>query len=269
MVISRPHARLASFGRPCPAPPAASPDLSPAQLASTEPRKMHKERVASTMHPWRGCIMPAAWHCSARPIRQSHGRPSQPAMPLIFTLASRNLFHDRLRFVATVVGIVFSIVLVTVQLGLYLGFGQMVTTMIDHAVADLWIMPNGTKCFEDPSLLDERKRFQALSINGVMEATPLVIGFAEWKLPAVAPRPCSSSARKPRAAGLQPWNVVEGSVSALVDPECGGGRPELFRAPGNLGLGCNRRDPRSKSAGGGGHQGHPFLHHHALCLHYD
>ena len=76
-------------------------------------------------------------------------------MPLVFTLAFRNLFHDRLRFIATVIGIVFSIVLVTVQMGLYLGFGQMVTTMIDHASADLWIMPKGTKCFEDPSLLDD------------------------------------------------------------------------------------------------------------------
>src|SRR6476620_924791 len=98
-------------------------------------------------------------------------------MPLVFTLAFRNLFHDRLRFVATVIGIVFSIVLVTVQMGLYLGFGRMVTTMIDHASTDLWIMPKGTKSFEDPSLLDERKRFRALSIGGVMSATPVVIGF--------------------------------------------------------------------------------------------
>jgi putative ABC transport system permease protein len=104
-------------------------------------------------------------------------------MSLIFTPASRNLIHDRLRFVATVVGIVFSIVLVTVQIGLYLGFGQMVTTMIDHSSADLWIMPTGTKCFEDPSLLDERKRFQALAINGVTEAMPVVIGFADWRTP--------------------------------------------------------------------------------------
>src|SRR6266852_4416652 len=106
------------------------------------------------------------------------------AMPLVFKLASRNLLHDRLRLIATVVGIVFSIVLVTVQMGLYLGFGRMVTTMIDHAAADLWIMPVGTKCFEDPSILDERKRFQALSVNGVAQAVPVVIGYAEWRMPA-------------------------------------------------------------------------------------
>src|ERR671927_1914961 len=99
-------------------------------------------------------------------------------MSLVFKLAFRNLFHDRLRFIATVVGIVFSIVLVTVQLGLYLGFGQTVTTMIDHASADLWIMPVGTKCFEDPSLMDDRKRFQALAINGVTDVVPVVLGFA-------------------------------------------------------------------------------------------
>ena len=54
-------------------------------------------------------------------------------MSLTLTLASRNLLHDRLRFIATLVGIVFSVVLVMIQMGLFLGFGHMVSTMIDHA----------------------------------------------------------------------------------------------------------------------------------------
>ena len=77
-------------------------------------------------------------------------------MPLIFTLASRNLFHDRVRFIATVVGIVFSIVLVAVQLGLFMGFERTITTMIDHSQADLWIAPAETKSFESTSMLDGR-----------------------------------------------------------------------------------------------------------------
>src|ERR1700724_4052567 len=89
-----------------------------------------------------------------------------PQVMLKFRLASRNLFHDRLRFVATIVGIVFSIVLVSVQMGLFLSFESMVTTMIDHAPGDLWIMPLGTKCFEDTSLLDERERFRAMAVKG-------------------------------------------------------------------------------------------------------
>jgi putative ABC transport system permease protein len=139
-------------------------------------------------------------------------------MSLIYRLASRNLLHDRLRFIATVVGIVFSIVLVTVQLGLYLGFGRMVTTMIDHTSADLWIMPVGTKCFEDPSLMDERKRFQALSINGVTQAIPVVIGYADWRVPGGGTTPVFIVGSDLRAGGLLPWNVVEGSVDDLAIP---------------------------------------------------
>src|SRR6516164_1379361 len=139
-------------------------------------------------------------------------------MSLIFTLASRNLFHDRLRFIATLVGIVFSMILVTVQMGLYLGFGRMVTTMIDHAGADLWIMPLGTKCFEDSSSLDDSKRFRALSMKGVADAVPIVIGFAPWKMPGGGTSPVFLIGSNLRSGGLRPWNVVAGSIEALEIP---------------------------------------------------
>ena len=128
-------------------------------------------------------------------------------IPLILTLASRNLFHDRLRLVATVIGIVFSIILVTVQIGLFLGFERMVTTMIDHAPADLWIVPKGTKCFEDPSLIDERERFRALSIKGVAQAEPVLIGFGQWRNSAGGATPVfivGSESADCRTASLEP-----------------------------------------------------------------
>jgi putative ABC transport system permease protein len=139
-------------------------------------------------------------------------------MSLIFTLASRNLFHDRLRFVTTVVGIVFSIVLVTVQTGLYVSFGRTVATMIDHASADLWIVPFGTKCFEDPSLLDERERFRALAVKGVTAAVPVLIGFAQWRKPAGGTTPVFVIGSDMKGDGLHPWNLVAGSLDALAIP---------------------------------------------------
>src|SRR5215468_4117357 len=154
-----------------------------------------------------------------RPHNGAMTRMANPfAMSLAFKLAQRNLFHDRLRLVATVVGIVFSIVLVTVQLGLYFGFGRMVTTMVDHASGDLWIIPAGAKSFEDPSPLDERNRFAALSVNGVFDVTPIVIGFAEWRLPAGGTTPVFIVGSDVRAPGLHPWNVVDGSADALAAP---------------------------------------------------
>lgn len=159
-------------------------------------------------------------------------------MPLVFTLAFRNLFHDRLRFIATVIGIVFSIVLVTIQMGLYLGFGRMVTTMIDHASADLWVMPRGTKCFEDPSLLNTRERYRALAVNGVAEAIPLVIGFADWRMPGGAMTPVFVVGSDLRAGGLQPWNLTDGRVEALSSPKAIAVDSSYFDRLGISGIGA-------------------------------
>lgn len=136
-------------------------------------------------------------------------------MSLILKLASRNLFQDRLRFTATIVGVVISIVLITIQLGLFLSFEKMVTTMIDHAPADLWIVPLGTKCFEDPSQLEERDRAQALSVPGVTEVVPVVIGFTQWTVPAGGSTPVFIIGSNETATGLHPWNLVKGDLDAL------------------------------------------------------
>jgi putative ABC transport system permease protein len=136
-------------------------------------------------------------------------------MSLVMTLAARNLFHDRLRFVATIIGIVFSVVLVMVQMGLFLGFAHMVTTMIDHANAELWVVPKGAKCFEDPSLLDVKLRDKLVSVDGVASVVPLVIGFSDWRLATGETTPVFIVGSDLKADALPPWNVVEGDVRAL------------------------------------------------------
>ena len=140
-------------------------------------------------------------------------------MPLVLKLAARNLLYDKLRFAATVIGIVFSIVLVTVQLGLFVSFERTVTIMIDHAPADLWIVPLATKCFEDPSLLDEANRYRALSIEGVSQVDPILVSFAQWRMPDGGASPVLVIGSDLRAGGLLPWNIVDGVVDALSIPD--------------------------------------------------
>jgi putative ABC transport system permease protein len=150
-------------------------------------------------------------------VRQS--APISRVLPLTAKLAFRNLLQDRLRFIATIVGIVVSIVLVIIQLGLFLSFERMVTTMIDHASADLWIVPLGTKCFEDPSFLDERMRAQALSVSGITDITPVIIGFTQWSVPSGGTTPVVMIGSNLGGGGLQPWNLVEGNLAALSGPD--------------------------------------------------
>jgi putative ABC transport system permease protein len=170
------------------------------------------------------------------------------AMTLILTLASRNLFHDRVRLIATVVGIVFSIVLVTVQLGVFVSFERMITTMIDHAQADLWIVPNETKSFEDSSLLSGRERFQALSIGGVAEVTPIVAGYASWRKPdGGASTPILLVGAPINASGLHPWNLVEGSLEDLSKPDGVAVDSSYFAQLGIRGIGANAEVSNQKA----------------------
>ena len=99
------------------------------------------------------------------------------------TLAFRNLFHDRVRLAVTLIGILFSIVLVAVQLGLYLGARGMIIAMIDRADGDLWIMAYGTKNFEEAQPIRARDRYVALATPDVERATPLVTAFTDWRKP--------------------------------------------------------------------------------------
>jgi len=161
-------------------------------------------------------------------------------MTLILTLASRNLFHDRVRLIATVVGIVFSIVLVTVQLGVFVSFERMITMMIDHAHADLWIAPTETKSFEGSSLLGGRERFQALAIRGVAEVVPVVVGYASWRKPSGgAATPVFLVGTPTGSSGLQPWNVVEGSLGDLSMPDAVAIDKSYFEQLGVAGIGGN------------------------------
>ena len=120
---------------------------------------------------------------------------------MTLTLAFRNLFHDRVRLSVTLIGILFSIVLVAVQLGLYLGARGMIISMIDRADGDLWIMAYGTKNFEEAQPIRARERYVALSTPDVVSATPLVTAFTDWRKPTAARRWSSSSAPTRRMAG--------------------------------------------------------------------
>jgi putative ABC transport system permease protein len=139
---------------------------------------------------------------------------------MILTLAFRNLFHDRIRLAVTLVGILFSIVLVAVQLGLYLGASNIITANIDRAKADLWITVYGSKSFEDGGmLLTSRERHQALATPGVKAVIPLIVRFAEWRKPEGGSTRVVIVGSDAEDGGLEPWSLIQGSWEDIKSPE--------------------------------------------------
>jgi putative ABC transport system permease protein len=138
---------------------------------------------------------------------------------MIVRLAVRNLLHDRIRLAATLVGLVFSTSLVTIQLGLYAGSERMIAALIDHAKADLWIVPAETRSFENGATLPGHERYLALSTPGVEAATDIVVSFAQWRKPSGGVIPVVMVGAEPGAGGPAPWDIVEGSSAALATPD--------------------------------------------------
>ena len=134
-------------------------------------------------------------------------------------LAFRNLVHDRLSLLVTLTGIVFSVVLVAVQCGLYIGSEYTIAAMLDKTRnADLWIVPVGTKSFDDPSFLVGREKYGVLSIPGVESVDELVVGFAAWRKPKGGSTAVLLVGSDHSGNGLKPWDVVDGSVEELAAP---------------------------------------------------
>ena len=138
---------------------------------------------------------------------------------MVLTLAFRNLFHDRIRLIVTLVGILFSIVLVAVQLGLYLGARKMIIGMIDNAQVELWITAYGAKSFEESGSLDGRERVIALSVPGVQSVEPLIAAFNEWRKPDGGATLSVVVGTDIPSGGLKPWDMVAGDTADIFRPD--------------------------------------------------
>ncbi|MFN7976645.1 MAG: ABC transporter permease [Vicinamibacterales bacterium] len=130
-------------------------------------------------------------------------------------LAWRNLFHDRVRLGVTLTGIVFSVVLAAIQLGLFLGFTTATADVIDHSGADLWIVSAGATHLEGVTAFSEQQAYRALGTPGVARVEKRVVQFSQWKRADGAEEGVLLAGFEPAGVLGRPWNVVAGDVRDL------------------------------------------------------
>ncbi len=135
------------------------------------------------------------------------------------SLAVHNLFHDKVRLTVTLTGIIFSVVLVAVQTGLFLGFTTTTSNVIDNSHADLWVASKGVGYIETGVPFSEKKLYHARAIPGVAEAQKYIVRFGQWKRPDGGNASCEVIGVDPESAMGGPWNLVEGDVRSLKLPD--------------------------------------------------
>jgi putative ABC transport system permease protein len=134
-------------------------------------------------------------------------------------LAQRNLFHDKVRLTVTLTGIVFSVVLIVVQLGLFFGFTTATSNLIDHSGADLWITSKNVPYVEQGVAFSERKLNQVRAVPGVADAQKMIAHWTQWKRH-------DGGEDSVQIVGInvddnleRPWNLVQGRVEDLKSPD--------------------------------------------------
>jgi len=133
-------------------------------------------------------------------------------------LARRNLFHDKIRLTVTLTGIVFAVVLIVVELGLFVGFTSTTSGLIDHSNTDLWVTSKHVPYIELGAPFSERKLYQVKSVPGVQEAQKFITHWTQWQRPDGRQESVQIVGINPDSTLGRPWNLVQGRVEDLKTP---------------------------------------------------
>lgn len=130
-------------------------------------------------------------------------------------IARKNLFHDKTRFLITLVGVTFSVVLVFSQFGIYLGFMRNASIIIDNTPVDIWITSKNSANFDFPLPFPERKLNQVKAVPGVAWADKLILTWANLKKLDGGSENIELIGFNPETGVGGPWNLKAGSIQAL------------------------------------------------------
>jgi putative ABC transport system permease protein len=129
------------------------------------------------------------------------------------------MFHDKLKMLATLAGVVFAVVLANQGLGTFLGLLQKNTMFVDNAGADLWILPPATRTLQGGKTLPDADLMAARTTPGVAWAEPILYGGATVSLPSGGSEAVTViGAKYPDYRG-GPWNMVSGEKDVLAQPD--------------------------------------------------
>lgn len=107
-----------------------------------------------------------------------------PAHPGSVSLARASLLYEWRRYLAAILAVAFSGLLVIVQLGLLIGMFATVSTLVDKASADLWVVDGKTQSFDMAREMPARIEFRLHGHPDVEAVQTITIGMGDWRTPA-------------------------------------------------------------------------------------
>jgi putative ABC transport system permease protein len=155
----------------------------------------------------------------------------------MFRLALRFALYDPAKAFGALLGVLVATFLVAQQAGTFLFLTGLMSSLSDHARADLWVVAPESVNVAALRDMDARVRWEVASVPGVARVHPVVLGPGVARLPDGGAQAVVllGSPAPDFAAG--PWALVEGSQQALMGE--GAVTVDLFEQAnlGGIGLG--------------------------------
>jgi len=147
-------------------------------------------------------------------LRQRRHLPS-----LSLRLGWRNLAQDRIRLATTLAGVSFSVLLMSLQIAILLGFVITSASLVDRTDADFWIAAPGARDVDQSGDIATRNRFPAVAVPGVASVGQLALRFVPWTKPDGGTEVVIIVGVDLDQRALRPWNMVSGTVDDLHRPD--------------------------------------------------
>lgn len=133
-------------------------------------------------------------------------------------LAFQIILHQPVRFAAALLGVSVATGLAFIQLGLYMGFKENASIIVDHTDGDLWVCAQHHENFDFPKQLPTRTLDIVRSTRGVKAAHPMLIVFSHWKLENGDEKTVQIVGYDAERGMGRPWRLLCGFAKDLSEP---------------------------------------------------
>jgi putative ABC transport system permease protein len=134
------------------------------------------------------------------------------------SIARKTLFQDLMQFLVAQAGIVFSVSLVSVQIGLFYGFTRSSSTIIDHSQADIWVVSSKLQQLDLTLPIPYKTRSDVQKISGVERAEAFIFQGVVWQQSNHPISPVTVIGFETGSQLFQLSPVVQGQLDSLQKP---------------------------------------------------
>jgi putative ABC transport system permease protein len=137
----------------------------------------------------------------------------------MWLLAIKAMLADRAKFVACILGVAFSVVLVNLQGGLLVGLIGKASLLVDYGRADIWVGHRHMNNVDIGSLIPERWVQRVRAVDGVERAEPYIVMFSQATMPDGKFENVVVVGSESSSLLGNAWEMADGDASAIRHPD--------------------------------------------------